>query len=331
MSGRFGAVVALCALVVVGGCSRPQEQAVVQTQSAGGGGTYYLLVVGSSGPYWIDLRKGAEERAKQVGAKVVFTGPAEVDPLKQVTMLEEIIAKKPAGILISPIDAATLQRPIDQAMAAGIPVVTVDNDSPRSKRLCYIGTENYRAGLVVGELLARELGGKGSVGISMLAGAWNIEERARGVKDALRKFPGIKIAGYCNDKGDPSESAKAAAAMMSAHPDITGIAALAGEGGAGAARAVIEAGRKGRVRIVCFDRNDNMLPYIKDGTIAASVAQKTYVMGWQAVTVLDGLARDQIKHLPDWRKAQAPPVPAMVDTGVMVITRENVDQFAQQL
>lgn len=314
----------------VGGCSRPQSSPTAQPKNTGAARTYYLLVVGSSGPYWLDLRKGAEARAEQVGSRVIFTGPAEVDPLKQVTMLEEIVAKQPDGILISPIDAATLQGPIDRAARSGIPVITVDNDSPQSQRVCYIGTENARAGLVVGELLAKEMGGKGSVGISMIPGAWNIEERAKGVRQALARYPGIKIVGYCNDKGDPSESASAAAAMLSAHPDISGIAALAGEGGAGAARAVVEAGKKGNVRIVCFDRNDNMLPYIKDGTIAASVAQKTYLMGWLGVTLLDGLVRDEIKHLPDWRKAKAPPMPSAVDTGVMVITKGNVDQFAQQ-
>lgn len=330
MKGRWAAVALALFVCVLGGCTRPEGDAPVRTGSSGPTKTYYLLVVGSSGPYWLDLRKGAEERAMQIGSKVVFTGPAEVDPLKQVTMLEEIVAKQPDGILISPIDAATLKEPIDRAARAGIPVITVDNDSPQSRRMCYVGTENARAGLVVGDLLAKELGGKGNVGISMIPGSWNIEERAKGVRQALAKYPGIRIVGYCNDKGDPSESASAAAAMLSAHPEISGIAALAGEGGAGAARAVVEAGKKGKVRIVCFDRNDNMLPYIKDGTIAASVAQKTYLMGWLGVTLLDGLARDEIRHLPDWRKAEAPPMPSTVDTGVMVITRVNVDQFAQQ-
>lgn len=328
MKKLTGWILACVTVISLAGCTRPQQTAM--NVGPASGRTYYCLVVGTSSPYWIDLKKGAEERAKQLGAKMIFTGPAEVDPLRQVMMLEEIIAKRPAGILISPIDAATLQEPINKAAAAGIPVITVDNDSPKSKRLCYIGTENYQAGLVVGDLLAKELEGRGKVGISMLAGAWNIEERARGVRDALKKYPGIRIVGYCNDKGDPSESARAAAALLSRHPDITGLAGLAGESGAGEARAVVEAGRKGKIKIVCFDRNDNMLPYIKDGTISASVAQKTYVMGWLGASILDGVVRDQIKHLPDWRKAHAPPVPSSIDTGVMVITKENVEQFAQQ-
>src|SRR5512136_2130661 len=109
------------AVVVVGflaGCNRSQQGTAAADGASGR--TYYCLVVGASTPYWIDLKKGGEERARQLGAKFVFTGPAEIDPGKQVQMMEEIAAKRPAGILISPIDAATLQGPIDAATAAGI-------------------------------------------------------------------------------------------------------------------------------------------------------------------------------------------------------------------
>lgn len=318
------------AAILLAGC-RPSDNGVASrtnpASSAGSGGEYYLIAISSGVPYWVDSKKGFEDRATQLGVNGHFTGPQDFDPTAQARQLDEVVSKKPAGIILVPADAAALQPGIDRAIAAGVPVVCMDTDSPQSKRYGYIGTENYKAGLIVGKLMGERLGGKGNVGVSRLVGQLNIDDRFRGVKDALARYPGIRITAEGNDKADPVEAAKCNSAMLAANPDLDGIVGLDGCSGSGIARSVIEAGKKGKVKIVCFDRDDDMLGYIRDGVIDASVAQKSYLMAWTALTYLHALANNKIPHLPDWRAADAPPIPTNVDTGTMVITKQNVDQF----
>ena len=314
---------------ILAGCQRTEPTPPPKSAKAKGipNESYYFIGISTSVMYWIDARMGFEDRGQQLGVRAVFTGPADWDPAGQARQLDEIISKKPAGIVLAPADAGALKPGIDRAVDAGIHVVTVDTDSPESKRYCYIGTENYNAGVVVGDLLAQALGGQGKVGICRLVGQWNIEERTRGVRDALKRHPGIEIVGEADDKANPAQAPTAVSALLSAHPEITGMAGLDAVSGGGIARAVHAAGKKGQIKIVCFDRDEDMLQYIEDGTIEASVAQKTYLMSWLALTLLHSLAHDEIMHLPDWRAANAPPMPRSIDTGVMIITKENYRQF----
>ena len=329
MTGYRKVLLALGLLTALAaGCQRSEP-----TATAPGGGkkipheTYYFIGISTSVPYWADAREGFEARSRQLGVKAVFTGPANYDAAGQARQLDEIVAMKPAGIVLCPADASALKPGIDRAVDAGIPVVTVDTDAPESKRHCYIGTDNYNAGKVVGDLLGSALNGKGKVGICRLFGQWNIEERTRGVRDALKRYPEIEIVGEADDKADSAQAPTAVSALLVAHPEITGMAGLDAVSGGGVANAVNAAGKKGKIKIVCFDRDENMLQFMEDGSIESSVAQKTYLMSWLALTLLHSLAHDEIMHLPDWRAANAPPLPRNVDTGVMIITKENFRQF----
>jgi len=317
----------LCAALLPG-CQRTEPQSAPKPGAKTiPNESYYFIGICTAVPYWADARDGFETRGRQLGVKAVFTGPASYDSSAQARQLDEIIAMKPTGIVLCPADAATLKPGIDRAVDAGIPVVTVDTDAPDSKRFCYIGTDNYNAGKVVGDLLGAALAGKGKVGLCRLFGQWNIEERTRGLRDALKRFPDIEIVGEADDKADAAVGPTAVAGLLAAHPEITGMAGLDAVSGGSIAHAVNTAGKKGKVKIICFDRDENMLQYMEDGSIEASVAQKTYLMAWLALTLLHALAHDDIMHLPDWRAAGAPPFPRSIDTGVMIITQTNYRQF----
>jgi ribose transport system substrate-binding protein len=317
--------------LLLAGCSRQEESPAAGTAPAANAAnqTYYFIGVSISAPYWDDARIGLEERGKQLGVKTVFTGVPSSDVQKQAQMLDDIVAQKPDGIIMAPADASALKAGIDRAVEAGVAVVTVDTDSPESKRYCYAGTANYEAGLVVGKLLAEAIGGKGKVGISTLAGQWNLEERKRGVFDALKKFPDIQVVQTVDDRADPQIGIAQNRAMMSANPELVGIAGLNAVSGPAIAQAVIEAGKKGQIKVVCFDRDEGMLNFIEDGTILASVAQKTHLMAALGLQMLFDLRNNRIKHLPDWRAAGATgvPMPASIDTGIMIINKGNVAQF----
>jgi ribose transport system substrate-binding protein len=212
---------------------------------------------------------------------------------------------------------------------AGIPVITMIGDVPTSKRFTHIGINNYRAGIEGAKLLAGAIGGKGKVVIGTFQAA-GVLDRMRGYKDHLAQhYPGITVAAVVDDHADPAYAPQAYAAAIAAHPDLAGIGGTDGDSGVGAARAVIEAGKKGRIKIVAMDRNEDMLNYIADGTITAAVAQKSYVETWLAVQLLYALRHNAGpgKMLPNWRGAKVNPFPEDIDTGIMPITKDNVAQF----
>ena len=134
-------------------------------------------------------------------AKVV--GPDGHDPQAELTELQNAVAAKPGGILISVADAAALQPGIDAAVNAGIPVLTIDSDASASHRLYFIGTNNLEAGRLGGQRVIEKLGGKGNVVFFTLAGQPNTEERLKGFKDVFASQPDIKIVDVVDIKADP--------------------------------------------------------------------------------------------------------------------------------
>ncbi len=288
---------------------------------------YVYLSIVTQVPFWIDHRLALKDAGELLGVKTTFTGPLDFDTAGQARQLDELVARRPTGIIIFPGDAGTLARGIDRAVEAGIPVATVIGDVPQSKRYVTLGINGFDAGRVGGEMLAQAIGGKGRVILGTFP-APNVLDRVEGYKAVFReKYPGIEVVDVVNDRADPSYAPTAYAQAIQAHPDVAGIGGTDGDSGKGAAIAVREAGLKGKVKIVAMDRNDDMLDFIEEGTIYGSVAQKSYTEMFIAVHLLHWLNIGAMKVLPDWRAAAVNPLPEKVLTGAMTITRDNVQQF----
>jgi ribose/xylose/arabinose/galactoside ABC-type transport system permease subunit/ABC-type sugar transport system substrate-binding protein len=287
---------------------------------------YVMITAVTGGPYWIDSKLGLYDKAKELGVSAVFTGPPTVDANAQIDSVNRAIAQKVDGIIMCAVaDAVTPA--IDKAIEAGIPVVCADADAPSSKRLSFIGTGNYNAGYRGGEQLAKLLGGRGDVALMYIPGWDNLIQRIRGYEDALAKYPGIKVVKIGNDKGSQTEAEKECRAILQAYPDLAGFGCVAAIGGQGAAVAVKQAGKTGRVKIVAMDRDEATLQFIQEGIIDASIAQRTYMMTYLALQMLYDLRNDRIKFIGDWRKAGVNPLPPVVDTGTFVIDKTNVESF----
>jgi ribose transport system substrate-binding protein len=295
--------------------------------AAGEGKEYVFLSIVTQVPFWADHRKGLADAAKALGVKTSFTGPLDFDTAAQARQLDELIARKPAGLLIFPGDAAALAGGIDRAAEAGVPVAMIIGDVPNSKRSVHLGISNFDAGRVGGEMLAEAIGGKGKVLLGTFP-APAILERVEGYKATFKeKYPDIVVVDVVNDKADPAFAPTAYAQALQAHPDVVGIGGTDGDSGKGAALAVVEAGKTGAIKIVAMDRTPDMLPYIEDGTIHGSVAQKSYVESFLAVHLLHWLNTNGMKVVPDAAKAGINPLPEKVVTGVMRVTKDNVAEF----
>jgi ribose transport system substrate-binding protein len=295
--------------------------------AAGEGKEYVFLTLVAQVPFWVDHKLAMADAEKVLGIKTEFTGPLDFDTAGQARQLDELIARRPAGILLFPGDVAALAQGIDRAVEAGIPVAMIIGDVPQSKRSVHLGISNFEAGKVGGEMLATAIGGKGKVLLGTFP-APPVLERVEGYKALFKeKYPDIDVADTVNDKADPSYAPTAYAQALQAHPDVVGIGGTDGDSGKGAAIAVTEAGLKGKVKIVAMDRNDDMLSYIEDGTIEGAVAQKSYLEAFLALHLLHWLNTSAMKVVPDAVAAGINPLPENVFTGVMKITKENVGQF----
>ncbi|MCX5758217.1 MAG: substrate-binding domain-containing protein [Candidatus Hydrogenedentes bacterium] len=276
--------------------------------------------------YFYDHKLGMKKAGAALGARTEYVGPAEYDMAAMVAAFEQALVKKPKGLVVVGFEPS-LSSMVDKAVAAGIPVVTVDADLKDSKRVAFVGTGNFEAGVAGGTKLAALLDGQGKVALMTKPGQPNLEERIAGYKSALAKHPGIEVVQIADTQSDPTVAAQAAAALLQKCPDLAGIGCVEAAGGSGAATAVQEAGKKGQVKIVAMDRGNDVLEHIKNGVIAATVVQNTALMPFYAVQILYNLANHPIPVAKDNAKAGVTGAPALVDTGVVIVDAANCEQF----
>ncbi|MDP4099022.1 substrate-binding domain-containing protein [Paenibacillus sp. P96] len=306
-----------------------KERGVWEDQGLHGeiGETYVMITFQSGMEYWKSILKGYEDAADALGVSIEYRGATRYDAQEQRLVLEQAIAKKPAGIAISAIDPYSLLPTINKAVEAGIPVVLFDSDSPGSKAYSFLGTDNYNAGVTAADKMAQLLGREGSVGIITLNGQQNHEERTQGFKDIIMdRYPGMKVISTMDGRGDPVAVREAALRMLRDYPDLAGIFVTDAAGGAGAGEAVISAQRAGSVKIVSFDANKATLDMIRDGTLSASIAQGTWNMGYWSLQYLFHLHHGLTVPGPS-PSGQNTPLPVRVDTGISVITKANVADY----
>jgi len=288
---------------------------------------YYLISANVKIPYWQAGSAGLFQAATQLKVRSEFAGPDTYDPKGEQQALQQAVQSKATGILISVADPALLKDDIDKAIAAGIPVITVDSDAPASKRLLFIGTNNYRAGQIGGERLAKELDGKGNVVVFTIPEQANLKERLRGYRDALEATPGIKITRVVDMKGDSRVAFDSATEVLGndkkEHTDaFVCLEALAGKE---VATVLSQHGAKDKV-VIAMDTDDDTLSWIQKGLIAATISQKPYTMSYVGLKMLDDLYHHKLSTLSnDWSKDSFSPIPAFVDTGSALIDKTNVD------
>src|SRR5262249_3928682 len=252
---------------------------------------------------------------------------ANFSPEEELKAFQQAIAQKPSGILLSASNPDLFKAPISSAIQQGIPVVCVDADVPASSRILFIGTDNFRAGQESGRRMADLLAGKGNIVIISIPDQYNLNERVRGVNEALRKYPGIKVAKTIDDKGDSRNAYDAISALLQGKDKPDGIIGLEASGGEGAADALHRVDLDGKIPIVAFDKDPETLDWIQRGAITATVVQKLYVMAYYGLKLLDDLHHNAVQIFRVWRRAPVSPMPAWVDIGTAIVDKNNLAAF----
>jgi ribose transport system substrate-binding protein len=217
---------------------------------------------------------------------------------------------------------------IDAAVAAGIPVITIDSDSPASKRLLFIGTNNYQAGVMGGQVAAKQLQGKGNVVVFTMPGQTNLAERLNGYKVAFGEHPGIKILEVVDIKGDPRIAFDTTQAIIEKRRDqVNGFICLEALAGKEVAE-VLDRNKVSGKTVVAMDTDEGTLNWVQKGVIAATIAQKPFTMAYYGLKMLDELHHHPPPTLDEnWAKDPFSPLPTFVDTGATLVTKENVGDF----
>jgi ribose transport system substrate-binding protein len=301
----------------------------------GGGGssrpavlTIGVVPKGSTHEHWKRVKVGAEKAAAEFTAagtavEVIWKGPLrEDDREQQVQVVEGFISQGIAGLVLSPLDSSALRRPVEEAFAAGIPTVIFDSAlATPNPTISYVSTDNGKGGRLAGRRMGELLGGKGVVlMLRYQEGSAATEEREQGFLDALREeFPAVEVISSDQYAGPTRDTAKRAAEnLLNRFGDrVTGIYTPNESSTGGMLLALQDIGKAGVVKFVGFDYSASFVGPLQRGEIHGFVAQHPVNMGYLSVKTI-------VEHL------QGKAVPKVVDTGVIMVTADNLADASVQ-
>lgn len=304
------------------GCAKekPADTTSTPTASATGnaGATKLKIAVmpkGTAASYWQAVKAGAEQAGKEDNVEIVWQGPGSEGSInEQIDLVQTQITNKIDGIVIAACDANALVKPLQDAKAKGIPVVTVDSGvADKDASLAYIATDNVEGGRQAAAALAKAMGEKGDVGLLIFQkGAASSDDREKGFEEGIKKYPGIKIVSTL-EANDPAKSTDTVTNMLTANPNLGGIFAANEPNGIGAANVLKQKNLVGKVKLVAYDSSPDEIKAVEDGIIQATVVQDPFQMGYKGVkTVLKAIKKEPITE-------------KFINSGMTVVTKENLN------
>src|SRR5439155_16364406 len=287
--------------------------------------SYTIAVVpkGTTHEFWKSINAGTVKAQRELstnGTKVeiIWKGPLrEDDRVQQIQVVENFMARHVSVIVLAPLDSQALVRPVNNAIAAGVPVVVIDSDLKSDKYVSFVATDNFKGGQMAGEEMGKVLGGKGNVILLRYAvGSASTEAREAGFLDALKKFPDIKIISSDQHAGATRETSYGVAQNLINRfgREVNGVFCPNENSTIGMTKALRDVGLgKGKVKMIGFDAGSLSIQDLKNGDVQALVVQNPMLMGYLGVATA-------VKHLRG-EKAEK-----RIDTGVVLVTRENMEQ-----
>jgi len=302
------------ALVAFAGCGKTTDDK-----------TYTIAVIpkGTTHEFWKSINAGAvkaqqELDGKGVKVEVIWKGPLrEDDRDQQIQVVENFTSRRVSGIVLAPLDSQALVNPVVSAVQANIPVVVMDSGLKSDKYVSFVATDNFKGGQLAGEHLAKLLNGKGNVILLRYAvGSASTEEREKGFLEALGKFPDIKLISSDQYAGPTRETSYQASQNLLNRfgNEVNGVFCVNENSTIGMTKALRDLGKAGgKVKMVGFDAGSQSVLDMKNGDVQALAVQNPVLMGYLSVVSI-------VKHL------QGEPVEKRIDTGVVLVTPENMEQ-----
>jgi ribose transport system substrate-binding protein len=300
--------------------------AIVGTQAADKAYTIAVIPKGTTHEFWKSVNAGAfkardELNAKGIKVDVIWQGPLKEDDRdRQIQVIENFMTRRVSGIVLAPLDSQALVKPVASAVQAKVPVVIIDSGLKSDKYVSFVATDNFKGGQLAADHLGTLLGGKGNVILLRYAvGSASTEEREAGFLEVLkRKYPNIKLISADQYAGPTRETAYQASQNLLNRlgRDVNGIFCPCEPPTIAMTKALRDIGKAGgKVKMVGFDAGSQSVLDMKNGDVQGLVVQNPVLMGYLGVTTM-------IKHL------QGEKVDNRIDTGVVLVTPENMEQPA---
>jgi ribose transport system substrate-binding protein len=295
--------------------------------------TYYYVGINHQHPYFYDIHMGLAYAADQYGCTIVRAGPDNFDHKAQAEALEQVITKKPDGIIIPIYDASVLPG-LRKAAEAGIPCIAVEAVLPGAAVLTYVGLDNYQSGRDTARELIERAGKTGNVAIMGNWGASNTDAKLQGVEDYLKENPGWNVVAKLDDKVNTETALEMAKTAFNNYSNLNAIIGLNSSSGAGAGAAMEELGiQPGSITVITHDREDTTLEYIDKGYLTATLVNKTATEVYIAVSLLEALSNHGAVNIPlsaDNVTSGVNSLPEVMYNGTMIVTKDNVKNFMHQ-
>jgi len=277
-----------------------------------------VIVKTANSDFWQNVKKGSNAAVGSLkGYTATFQGAAsDTDLAGQVSLVENAVNRKVAGIVLAPSDPDALIPAIKKAWEAKIPVVLIDSaasDSGKAYYQSFLATDNKAAGEMSAKTLIEKIGTTGKIAVmSYTAGSGSEIGRVGGFTDYIKKHSKLQIVGPFYSNSQMGTALNQTTDVLAANPDLKGIFGANEPTAIGMGRALVQAGKAGKVVAIGFDGNSDLQGFVKDGTIEAIAVQSAFEMG--------NLGVKTVAEIVEGKK-----VPAFRDTGVLMVNKKNID------
>ncbi|MDQ2731651.1 MAG: sugar-binding protein [Armatimonadota bacterium] len=300
-----------------------------------GGAAKIMIVTNGFSAFWESMNKGREDAARQYNVKTEWEGPPHSQVAEQNELMEEAANNGYNCMAVSAVEGSAVGKTIDRLTDRGMKVITIDSDAPASKRIIYIGTDNFESGQDAGKEMVSLLPHGGNVwGFVGNQTAQNAAERIDGFKKAVEGH-NIRLVGVQDDNEDPMVARKNVESVL--HSNANQVQALLGIYSYDLPIIAEEVNRvklRKSIKLVGFDAEPETLQALQNGGVDATVVQKPYEFGHLAVKFLYLVQRDGVERAKlEWNhmNPEFKLVNDKINTGIRVVTPANIQSFMAQL
>ncbi len=286
-----------------------------------------VIPKGTTHEFWRSIHAGARKAEKELQAQgksieIIWKGPLKEDDRdQQIQLVENFTTRRVDGMVLAPLDAQALVRPVENAQQAGIPVVIIDSGLNTDKYVSFVATDNYKGGEMAGTFMANQLNNEGKVILLRYAvGSASTENREKGFLEALKKSPGVELISSDQHAGPTRETAYQASQNLLQRfgKEVNAIFCVNENSTIGMTKALREMGRAaGAVKMIGFDAGSQSIKDMESGDVQGLVVQDPVRMGYEGVMNL-------VAHL------DGKTVEKRIDTGVVMITPQNLKEEESQ-
>jgi len=275
-------------IIVLAGCAQQAAESGGGEEGAKRDLRFVVVSHGqASDPFWSVVANGVDQAAKDMGVTVEYQAPQTFDMVAMAQLIDAAVASKPDGLVVSIPDADALGDSIKAAVAAGIPVISMNSGSDVAKELgviTHVGQTEYEAGFGGGQRMAAA-GVTNALCVNQEVGNVALDLRCQGFTDAMAEAGGT-VTVLAVDLADPTESEQRISAALAENPDVDGILTLGPTGAAPALKALREAGKLGEIKLATFDLSPEVLEAIRDGDMLFAIDQQQYLQGYLPIVLL---------------------------------------------